>query len=312
VFRATGSIVKFQGFMKVYEEGHDEGEIASEEEAPAGRRLPELAENDPLDLVALLPIQHFTQPPPRYTEASLIKALEEDGIGRPSTYASTVGLIQSRYYVTREGRQLRPTELGFQVNDLLVGNFPQYIDVGFTAQVENDLDGIETGERDWRPVLHAFYDPFKRAVEQAALTIPQIERVVEYTGQACPECGNPLVYKQSRFGRFVGCSNYPACRYIEPTTLPGVACPKCGGRLVERRMRKGRRVFYGCVNYPACDFTTWNKPVAMPCPTGDGGLLVEAGKGKAKCLTCEQVYDTADDPLAEAPAGAPTAEALAA
>jgi len=311
LFRATGSIVKFPGFLKVYEEGRDEGETAgngfsngnsntSDAYSATDRRLPELAENEALDLLQLLPSQHFTQPPPRFTEASLIKALEEYGIGRPSTYATTLGIIQSRYYVTREGKQLRPTDLGLQVNDLLVSHFPQYIDVGFTAQVEEELDSIETGERHWRPVLHAFYDPFKETVAQAARTIPQIERVIEYTGENCPRCGGPLVYKQGRYGRFIGCSNFPQCRYIEPIGLPGVACPKCGGKLVEKRMRKGRRVFYGCANYPACDFTTWNRPVPMACPTGDGGLMVEAGKGKAKCLACEQVFDMPEEVNANA------------
>lgn len=304
LFRATGSIIKFPGFLKVYEEGRDEGEMAdngfsngnnSDAYSATDKRLPELTENETLDLLQLLPSQHFTQPPPRFTEASLIKALEEYGIGRPSTYATTMSIIQSRYYVTREGRQLRPTELGLQVNDLLVSHFPQYIDVGFTAQVEDELDSIETGERQWRPVLHAFYDPFKETVARAAQSIPQIERVVEYTGENCPSCGSPLVYKQGRFGRFIGCSNFPNCRYVEPIGLPGVKCPKCGGKLVEKRMRKGRRVFYGCANYPKCDFTTWNRPIPMACPTGDGGLMVEVGKGKAKCLTCEQVFDIPEE-----------------
>ncbi len=305
LFRASGSIIKFPGFLKVYEEGRDEGDTSangfsngngtSDAYSTTDRRLPDLTEHESLDLLQLLPAQHFTQPPPRFTEASLIKALEEYGIGRPSTYATILGIIQSRYYVTREGKQLRPTELGLQVNDLLVNNFPQYIDIGFTAQVEDELDSIETGERHWRPVLHAFYDPFKETVARAAQTIPQIERMVEYTGENCPRCGSRLVYKQGRFGRFIGCSNFPQCRYVEPIGLPGVACPKCGGKLVEKRMRKSRRVFYGCANYPTCDFTTWNRPVAMTCPTGDGGLLVEAGKGKAKCLTCEQVFDMPEE-----------------
>ncbi|MCS7059938.1 MAG: type I DNA topoisomerase [Anaerolineae bacterium] len=299
LFRASGSIVKFPGFLKVYEEGRDEDIFANaangESFNTTDKRLPELSENEPLDLVQLLPEQHFTQPPPRYTEASLIKALEEYGIGRPSTYATILGIIQSRYYVAREGKQLRPTELGLQVNDLLVKHFPQYIDVGFTAHVEDELDDIETGARAWQPVLHEFYDPFKTAVEQAAQSIAPIERTVEYTGEPCPRCGSPLVYKQGRFGRFIGCSNFPQCRYVEPISLPGVRCPKCGGKLVEKRVRKGRRVFYGCASYPACDFTTWNRPVPMRCPSGDGGLMVEVGKGKAKCLTCEQVFEISDE-----------------
>jgi DNA topoisomerase-1 len=292
-FRATGSVIKFAGFLKVYEEGHDEGDKLDEDEEARGRRLPELSANEPLDLIRLIPEQHFTQPPPRYTEASLVKALEEYGIGRPSTYAQIMSTIQSRDYVRKEGKQLAPTELGFTANDLLVGNFPRYIDVGFTAHVEGELDDIETGTRKWQPVLHEFYDPFKEAVAQAAATIPKMEKVVEYTGEACPDCGDgKLVYRQGRYGKFIACSNFPKCRHSEPIALPGVLCPKCGGKLVEKRARKGaRRIFYGCVNYPNCDFTTWNKPLPIPCPTGDGGLVVEIGKGKARCLQCETTFD---------------------
>jgi DNA topoisomerase-1 len=292
-FRATGSVIKFAGFLKVYEEGHDEGDKLDEDDEARGRRLPELAANEPLDLIRLIPEQHFTQPPPRYTEASLVKALEEYGIGRPSTYAQIMTTIQARDYVRREGKQLAPTELGFTANDLLVGNFPRYIDVGFTAHVEDELDDIETGTREWQPVLHEFYDPFKEAVAQAAATIPKMEKVIEYTGELCPDCGDgKLVYRQGRYGKFIACSNFPNCRHSEAIALPGVRCPKCGGKLVEKRARKGaRRIFYGCVNYPNCDFTTWNKPIPMVCPNGDGGLMVEVGKGKARCLVCEQTFD---------------------
>jgi DNA topoisomerase I len=294
LFRASGSIVKFAGFLKVYEEGHDEGETVSEDEETSNRRLPELSAGEILDLNRLIPSQHFTLPPPRFTEASLIKALEEDGIGRPSTYATIMTIIQTRNYVVREGKQLQPTRLGFQVSDMLVNNFPHYIDVGFTARVESDLDSIETGEREWRPVLHEFYDPFKISVQQAMLTIPQYERIIEYVGETCPECGNQLAYKDGRFGRFIGCTNFPKCRHVESIALPGVYCPVDGGKIVEKRMRKGRRVFYGCSNYPNCEFTVWNRPITMSCPNGDGGLMVDMGKGKAKCLTCEQSFDIPD------------------
>ena len=168
LFRATGSIIKFVGFLRVYEEGRDEGDKRAEEDEGRDKRLPPLEANEPLNLMELLPEQHFTQPPPRFTEASLVKALEEFGIGRPSTYASIMSTIQTRYYVTREGKHLKPTELGFNVNDMLVGNFANYIDVGFTAHVEEELDNIETGTRKWQPVLHEFYDPFKQTVTEAA------------------------------------------------------------------------------------------------------------------------------------------------
>lgn len=294
LFRASGSIIKFAGFLKVYEEGHDEGDESVED--ASDKRLPELAFGEPLDLLRLLPGQHFTQPPPRYTEASLIRRLEEEGIGRPSTYASIMTVIQSRDYVYREGKQLRPTELGFQVNDMLVGNFARYIDVGFTAHVEEDLDRIETAQREWVPVLHEFFDPFRDAVKIAGVTIVPIERKIELVGRTCPTCGEgQLIYRQSRFGKFIGCNRFPKCRHTEQIGLPGVCCPKDGGMLVEKRMKKGKRVFYGCANYPACDFTTWNKPLAnVKCPNGDGGLMVEAGKGRAKCLVCETVIDLPD------------------
>ena len=291
-FRATGSIIKFSGFLKIYEEGHDEGEKPAEEEEGRDRRLPAVESGEGLNLIRLIPEQHFTAPPPRYTEASLVKALEEYGIGRPSTYAAIMTTIQSRQYVTREGKQLRPTELGFQVSDLLVGNFSRYVDVGFTAHVEEELDDIETGTRAWQPVLHEFYDPFRQSVKDAAASIEKVARVIEYTGDSCPTClEGRLVYRTSRTGRFIGCDRYPKCTHTEPITLPGVVCPKCGGKLAERKMKKGNRSFFGCVTYPACDFTTWQRPLAFPCPTGDGGLMVDAGKGKARCLLCEVVVD---------------------
>jgi DNA topoisomerase-1 len=290
-FRASGSVVKFAGFLRVYEEGKDEGDKRDETEEGRDKRLPPLENGEPLNLVRLIPEQHFTQPPPRYTEASLVKALEEYGIGRPSTYASIMSTIQARDYVKRLQKQLHPTELGFTANDLLVGNFARYIDVGFTAHIEEELDDIETGTREWQPILHEFYDPFKEAVAVAATSIPKMERKIELTGEMCPNCGSPLAYKDSRFGKFIGCTNYPNCKHIEQISIPGVRCPKDGGKLAERRARKGGRIFYGCMNYPNCDFTTWSKPLALPCPNNDGGLMVEAGKGKMKCLHCENVFD---------------------
>jgi DNA topoisomerase I len=290
-FRASGSVIKFSGFLRVYEEGKDEGDKPDEADEGKDRRLPAMTAGELLNLLRLIPEQHFTQPPPRYTEASLVKALEEYGIGRPSTYASILGTIQARNYVRRQQKQLQPTELGFLANDLLVGNFGNYIDVGFTAQVEENLDEIETGSREWQPVLHDFYDPFRQAVEVAAQTIVKIEKKIEPTGETCPDCGSPLLYKQGRFGKFIGCSNFPTCKHVEPLSIPGVKCPKCGGKLAEKRAKKGGRTFYGCVTYPNCDFTTWNRPLPMPCPDGSEGLVVMVGKGKAKCLGSEDVFD---------------------
>jgi len=297
-FRASGSVIKFAGFLKVYEEGRDEGDKPDESDEGRGRTLPPLASSEPLDLIRLIPEQHFTQPPPRYTEASLVKALEEFGIGRPSTYAAIMGTIQTRDYVRKEQKSLVPTQLGFTANDLLVGNFPRYIDVGFTAHVEDELDDIETGTRAWQPVLHEFYDPFKEAVAQAVATIPKMERQIVYTGEKCPDCEDgQLVLREGRFGKFIACSTFPKCKHTEPIALPGVVCPKCGGKLVEKRARKGqRRIFYGCANYPNCDFTTWNKPLAIRGPDGCEGLVVEMGKGKAKCLGNDLVFELSELP----------------
>jgi DNA topoisomerase-1 len=207
----------------------------------------------------LLPKQHFTKPPPRYSEATLIKALEEYGIGRPSTYAPILSTILQRGYVGRVDKKLVPTELGFTINDLLVEYFPDIVNVGFTAEMEEKLDLIATGEQAWVPMLQEFYAPFASAVEVARERMPRIEFMPEPTGDLCPQCGEPLVIRQGRYGKFIGCSAYPKCRYTAQIPLPGVACPECGGPVVEKRTRKGR-TFYGCGNYPTCEWATWKKP----------------------------------------------------
>jgi DNA topoisomerase-1 len=283
LFRAAGSRVSFRGFLAVYQETRDEDASPDEE---TGAQLPPLEERELLALVRLLPEQHFTQPPPRYTEASLIRALEELGIGRPSTYAPTMTTLQERHYVTRANGRLHPTELGFTVTDLLVAHFSEVMDVGFTARMEEDLDRIATGDLEWRPMIRDFYAAFHETLERARVEMPTIPRPPdEPTGENCPECGSPLLFKQGRFGRFVGCSNYPQCRFSKPIPVPGVVCPQCGGEIYERRARRGRRVFYGCANYPDCGFTAWSRPIAQPCPAC-GGMLTEAGKGLVKCLVC--------------------------
>ena len=292
LFRATGAVVKFPGFLAVYEEAHEEGEAPSEDEEGKGVRLPPLVVDEPLDLLKLIPEQHFTQPPPRYTEASLVKALEEYGIGRPSTYAPILTTIQARGYVTKNGKQLVPTELGFITNDALVANFAQYVDVSFTAQMEDQLDEVAEGKVKWVGMLREFYAPFAASVERAQATMPSIEIKPEPTGQLCPDCGHPLVVKLGRFGKFIACSNYPACRHTEPILVKtGAKCPKCGKDIVEKRTKK-KRIFYGCAGYRAgdpnsCDFTTWKRPLPQPCPKC-GGLLVEAGKNVAQCVKCEE------------------------
>jgi len=271
LLRATGSIVKFPGFLRVYEEGREEAGDAGAEEG-ADVRLPPLRQGEPLDLLRVLPRQHFTQPSPSYTDASLIRALEEFGIGRPSTYAPTLSTVLDRHYVERVDKKLVPTELGFVVNDLLVEYFPDVLDLGFTADMEEKLDEVATGQVAWAPMLAEFYAPFAERLGVAREQMPTVEFKPEPTGEMCPECGRPLVIKLGRYGKFIGCSGWPECRHTEPIPVPGVHCPLCGGAVLEKRARGGRR-FYGCANHRAgdessCQWTSWKKPVpaAEPAP----------------------------------------------
>ncbi len=260
-FRVAGSTIKFKGFLAVYEETRDPDDAVDEDE---GRILPQLDIGEQLSLVKLLPQQHFTQPPPRYTEATLVKALEENGIGRPSTYAQTLEVIKSREYVIQQDRRLIPTETGKIVSDLLVAYFPDLMNYQFTAHLEDELDEIADGEMDWRPMLREFYAPFDQQLKHARKAMPSVQQE-EYVGRTCPTCcTGQLLVKYGRWGKFIGCSNYPECkhteRYLETT---GIDCPKCGaehgGELTVRRTRKGR-VFYGCSRYPDCDYSTWRLP----------------------------------------------------
>ncbi len=289
IFRVSGSTIQFMGFLALYEDARDEDLQPDEDE---GRILPDLSVGEILDLIRLLPEQHFTQPPPRYTEASLVRTLEEYGIGRPSTYAPTVATIQDREYIEKQDKRLIPTETGKIVNDLLVEFFPDVLDYQFTARMEDELDSIAEGELEWRPMLQEFYSPFEQRMEIAREQMPQV-RQEELVGRDCPESGHPLVIRYGRFGKFIGCSNYPECRYTEPwLERTGIACPVCGkvhgGEIIVRRSKKGR-IFYGCSRYPECDFTSWKRPLPQPCPNC-GGLLVEMNKNRAQCTVCENSY----------------------
>ncbi|HEY65105.1 MAG TPA: type I DNA topoisomerase [Caldilineae bacterium] len=287
LFRANGSVVRFPGFLAVYEESRDED--APPDEEVRNLLLP-VEVGEILDLLRLLPEQHFTQPPPRYTEATLIRALEEHGIGRPSTYAPIMSTIQQRGYVQRIDRRLHPTELGFIVCDLLVKHFPDVFEVGFTARMESELDRIAAGEAEWVQVLRDFYEPFSRSLARAKQTMEHRKMDDEPTGETCELCGYPMVIKYGRYGKFIACSNYPQCRNTKPYLVKiGVACPKCGSDLVERRTRRGR-IFYGCSAYPKCDFSTWQRPLATPCPQC-GGLLVATNSKTARCLECGEQFD---------------------
>jgi len=286
LFRASGSTVRFPGYLVVYEEARDEDQKTEEENVriPAG-----ISEGQPQKLVKLFPEQHFTQPPPRYTEASLVQVLEEYGIGRPSTYAPILSTIQARGYVVREAKRLTPTETGILVNDLLMQHFSEVIDYGFTANMENDLDQIAAGDKKWVDVIRQFYTPFSKQLEKAQAEMPETKAELEKVGRACPECGHDLVIRWGRYGKFISCSNFPECRHTEAWLEKiGVVCPDCGGDIVERKTRKGR-VFYGCSNYPNCQFTSWKRPVPNPCPSCKG-ILVVANKRELQCLSCEETF----------------------
>ena len=283
-FRATGSTVKFPGFMKVYIEGSDENAAGEEE-----HMLPPLAAGDRPQLVGLDPKQHFTQPPPRYTEARLVKTMEELGIGRPSTYAPTLETIQKRGYVAIEDKKFVPTELGIVVTQLLEEFFPEILNTQFTADMEAELDRVEEGLKDWVELLDEFYRTFSERLAVAEDEMKQVEIKDDVSGETCDKCGRPMVYKMGRFGKFLACSGFPECRNTKPIVKDiGVACPKCKtGRIVERRSKKGR-IFYGCNGYPACDFVSWDKPAPKPCPDC-GALMVEKharGKVAWRCTSC--------------------------
>lgn len=322
-FRASGSRLKFAGFLSLYRAGQDEDEPTDEDRQP----LPELTTGDLLDLVRLIPEQHFTQPPPRYTEATLVKALEERGIGRPSTYAPILGTIQDRGYVERDGRRLKPTDLGMLVNDVLVQQFGDIVDLDFTAVLEDKLDEVAQGERPWVPVVQEFYEPLTRDLERANAEVERIKPAEVPTDEVC-SLGHPMVIKEGRFGRFLACSQYPdhketrplpeelpsdapeeSCSHGVPMQLRtgrfgpfytsthdcgetkpfarrvGVKCPVDGGEILEKRSKKGR-AFYGCANWPNCEWVSFNRPLQEPCPQC-GGIQLDMGRGRVRCLKHE-------------------------
>lgn len=263
-FRASGSKVKFAGFTKVYKRGKEKDNL-----------LPELKEGDNAQMISDDPAQHFTQPPARYTEAALIKTLEEEGVGRPSTYAPTLDTIQRRYYVRLVSRHFEPTELGEIVNTIIEKQFPDIVNAKFTADVEDKLDQIEEGKQNWVRVVDSFYQPFSKEVSTAESEVAKIEMKDELAGMDCDICGAPMVVKMGRYGKFYACSRFPECRNTKAIVKDtGITCPKCGqGTVVERKSKKNR-VFYGCSRYPDCDFVSWDKPIGRNCPK-DGYFLVE-------------------------------------
>ena len=280
-FRATGSVLKFAGFRSVYLEGRDENS-----DGDNAKTLPRLEAGDPLSCEGLAANQHFTEPPPRFTEATLIKAMEERGIGRPSTYAPTIGTLLGRYYVERKQSRLFPTVLGLTLSDLLTEFFPGVMDLDFTAGMEEELDAVSRGERGWVPMLGEFYGPFREALDNATETMPRV-RLEEETDEVCDDCSKPMVIKIGRFGRFMSCTGYPDCKGTKPILNKiGVTCPDCGGDLVERRARgRGGRPFWGCSRYPACEFILNRRPVPNPCPEC-GKLMVQHNRSTVACTSC--------------------------
>jgi DNA topoisomerase-1 len=301
--KASASALRFAGFLEVYEDRpSDNGESGDEEPQEALlAQLPDVERGDRLDLLDLKPEQHFTQAPPRFSEASLVKALEENGIGRPSTYAPILSTLQGRGYVRREAKRLYPTEIGMTVNDLLVDHFPEIVDLGFTAKMEAELDEVASGSREWTEVVREFYTPFSEQLKQALIDMPEVKVEPELLDRACPECGKPLLVRHGRYGKFIGCSDFPTCRHTEPWLEKiGVRCPKDGGELIERRTRKGR-MFYGCGNYPECEFTSWKRPLPAPCASC-GSLLVVDNRTQAVCTACGSRFERESVAPAEEPA----------
>jgi len=274
IFRANGSVLKFPGFYAVWPREEDE------------KSLPSLSANEVLDLHQLKPDQHFTQPPPRFTEASLIKELEEQGIGRPSTYVPILSTIQDRGYVQQEQRRFVPTWLGVTVNEIMNKHFPDIVDTGFTAEMERKLDDVEEGRQSWTEFLHGFYGDFKVSMEKAEAEMDRVQKPVEEIDERCPECGRNLVIRTGRFGRFISCSGFPECRYRRSfVNKTGALCPQCGGDLVERKTKQKKRIFYGCNNYPTCNFAIWERPVPDPCPHCGGLMVIPRAGQDPVCYT---------------------------
>ncbi|MFN2460376.1 MAG: type I DNA topoisomerase, partial [Candidatus Velthaea sp.] len=298
-FRASGSVLKFPGFTAVYEESQDDAlpdgtAPANGKAAKARPILPKLEQDEVLDKKSVDPRQHFTEPPPRYSEASLVKALEENRIGRPSTYSAIVETIQARGYVEQIERRFHPTDIGFSVNDLLAEHFPEIVNLAFTASMEEKLDKVAEENGDWVKVLSDFYGDFSRELAVAEEKLPKFEQRDEPTDEICHNCGRPMVIKTGRFGKFISCTGYPECKTTRPILKEtGVACPKDGGMIVERKSRKGR-TFFGCANYPKCDFVSWDRVVPEPCPVCGGYVTAKTRRGGAVTLEChtDKTHDT--------------------
>lgn len=285
LLKASSSVIKFPGFIAVYSETRDEDERREGSDF-IGVSLPKLKVGHKLLCLGTFPQQCFTQPPPRYTEATLIKALEQKGIGRPSTYAPILSTIQERDYVNKADGKFHPTELGVVVNGILAAHFPRIVDSGFTAQMEEQLDEIAQGKYEWIAALQEFYPPFQDTLDKAWTNLEKVN-MTQASEETCPKCGRPMVIRVGRFGKFLACSGYPDCKTTMPYVVKtGIPCPQCGGDLV-KRISKKKRVFYGCSKFPKCQFTVNRKPVAQPCPDC-GGLLIQYRDDWGKCIACQR------------------------
>ncbi|EMC21553.1 TPA: type I DNA topoisomerase [Streptococcus mutans] len=275
LFIANGSQIKFKGYMAVYNDS-DKTKV-----------LPEMIKGEIVKKISANPEQHFTQPPARYSEASLIKTLEENGVGRPSTYAPTLETIQKRYYVRLVSKRFEPTELGEIVNSLIIEFFPDIVDVKFTAEMESKLDEVEVGKEEWQKVIDQFYKPFEKEVVKAEEQMEKIQIKDEPAGFDCDVCGHPMVIKLGRYGKFYACSNFPDCHNTKAITKEiGVICPICQkGQVIERKTKRNR-IFYGCDRYPDCDFTSWNKPIGRDCPKSGDFLVEKKIRGGGKQVVC--------------------------
>ncbi len=308
-FRASGSIVVFAGFLKAYQVATEGGADSADKD----KLLPKVSEDDVMDLKKLMPEQHFTEPPARYSEATLVKALEENGIGRPSTYASIISTIQDRGYVSQEKRRLTPEDVGRIVNKFLVEHFSTYVDLGFTADMENSLDEIACGKKKWKPVLKEFWSPFKTLVDDKIESVQKKDITTEKTGEKCPTCGKgELLIRLGRYGKFKGCDQYPECKHIEniggkndapkePPKSTGIKCPKCDTNdILERKSRRGK-IFYGCGGFPKCKYALWNKPIDEPCPScGNSFITMKETKRDGVTKICPNEECGWQDPPAKA------------
>ncbi|MFC2031777.1 type I DNA topoisomerase [Chloroflexota bacterium] len=291
LFRTSSSVSKFPGFIILYTEGKDEANGKEDKSFP----VPQLKKGDKLDLMELFPEQHFTQPPPRFTEASLIKTLEQWGIGRPSTYAPILSTIQERGYVTKPKGIFKPTEMGILVTDLISQYFSDIVNVEFTARMEDKLDEVALENKDWVALVRDFYGPFENSLQNASQLMDKVKLADELTEETCPQCGKPIAVKHGRYGKFLACSGYPECKYTKPYQVKtGAHCPECGSELVEKISKK-KRTFYGCSNYPNCQFATNSKPLPQPCPKCSSLLTLYRQKW-AKCTKCTYKSIVAENP----------------